>query len=113
MSKKITIPIQHEQPPASWRFYDIYTVDKSKVILKEIELIFQPGAFRKLYAAFYYGDMKVAPEVGMYTGDGGKIVDHPDVVYYSGDKIRLKLVNYDTSNSYYIWGSVELEVEEE
>ena len=112
MGKRIVIPFAINADPSSDRYHELWTVDKAKVVAKEIELHFENGAMDLLYASLYYGDMKVAPKTGEWTANGGRIVDYPDAVYYSGDKVILRVRNVDDTYSWALWGTIEFEVEE-
>ena len=113
MGRRITVPIAISADPGSDKYYELWEVDFPKVRTDEIELHFEDGVMNVLFASLYYGDMKVAPETGEWTSDGGVIRDYPDIVYYRGDKIRLRVRNEDTANPHKIWGTLELEEEEE
>ena len=107
--KRIVIPIAVEAAAGSDSYVELWTVDRAKVKVKEIELHFEDGTLNVLFASLYYGDMKVSPTYGEWTSDGGKTVDYPDVIYYRGDKIRLRVRNTDSANPHKLWGTLELE----
>jgi len=107
--KRIVIPIVVEAPAASDDYYTLWVVDRDKVKTNEIELHFEAGTLNVLFASLYYGDMKVSPETGEWTADGGTIRDYPDAVYFRGDKILLRVRNTDTANPHKLWGTLELE----
>jgi len=113
MSKKIVVPIAIEADPSQDKYHELWTVNRPKVKVKEIELHFENGTMNILFASLYYGDMKVAPETGEWTSDGGRIVDYPDALYYRGDKILLRVRNTDATNPHKVWGTLELEEVEE
>jgi len=110
--KPIVIPIAIEAPADSDKYYELWKVTRPKVRVREIELQFEDGTLNVLFASLYYGNMKVAPETGEWTSDKGRLRDYPDAVYYSGDKIKLRVRNTDTANPHKVWGTLEL-VEEE
>jgi len=111
--KRLVIPIAIEAPADSDKKHELWKVTFPRVRVREIELHFESGVLNVLFASLYYGDMKVSPETGEWTSDGGRIVDYPDAVYYRGDNILLRVRNTDTTNPHKLWGSIELEVEGE
>jgi len=113
MKRRLVIPIAIEADAGSDTKHELWTVDFPKVRTKEIELHFESGVLNVLFASLYYGDMKVAPRTGEWTSDGGRIVDYPDALYFSGDKVLLRVRNTDTTNAHKLWGTLEVEVEEE
>ena len=109
MPRRFTVPINVTAPADSDSFYSLYTVREAHVVAREIELSFESGVHDVLFASLYYGDLKVAPTVGEYTGDGGRVRDVIQVHYFRGDQIKLRVRNTDTANSHYLVGSLELE----
>ena len=113
MGVRFTVPFAIEAGADSDSKYELYEVEFPKVRTKEIELHFESGVMNVLFVSLYYGDMKVAPQTAEWTADGGRIVDYPDALYFRGDKILLRVRNTDTTTSHKVWGSIELEVEED
>jgi len=109
-NKKIIIPFAFRVSAGTvGEKKELWLVDRAKVKTKEIELHFPSGALNALRAELYYGDMKVAPETGYWTGDNGTIRDYPDVIYYRGDKIILLVRNYHPTDDFILWGTLEVE----
>jgi len=109
MVRRYTVAFNIEAPAGSDAFYSLYTVQEDKVIVREIELVFESGTRGVLFASLYYGDMKVAPKEGEYTGDAGRFRDEVNVDYYRGDAVKLRVRNTDTVNPHYLVGSLEVE----
>ena len=107
--RRFTVPIAISADPSSDQKYELYQVKESKVIVREIELVFQSGTFNVLFASLYYGNMKIAPRVSEYTLISGVLRDRVNVPYFRGDKILLRVRNTDTTNTYNVAGSLELE----
>ena len=103
------IPIAVEVAAGADTFVELYTVEDAKVRIKEIELHFPAGAMNYVFLSLYYGNMKKAPRTGEWTGDNGKIKDFPDITYYRGDTILLRARNTHTTDSFKVWGTLELE----
>jgi len=108
--ERFTVPIAINAPASSDQKYVVYSVKEAEVRVREIELAFESGTFNVLFASLYFGDMRVAPRVGEYTSDGGRIRDRVNVPYYRGSQILLRVRNTDTTNAHYLSGSLELEV---
>lgn len=75
----------------------LYTVPAARVFTNKLTMIFFPiGDYGELEISFYYGNEKVMPKTGVYTGDGNIIDDDTDAKWYSGSEIRL---HYKNNNS--------------
>jgi len=72
------------------KFVDIYTVPGGKRFhAKVIRVEFPSGTGGELQVALYYGLRKVAPATPYYNGDDARFEDCIDVLYHSGDPVRL------------------------
>jgi len=113
MGKLKTVPFSITAAAGEDKKHSIYTNEFAKIRTKEIEIITESGTRDVLFISLYYGDMKMSPVTGEWTSDGVKLVDKPDVVYYRGDSVLLRVRNTDTANPHFVYGSLEFEVEEE
>jgi len=76
--------------PAAEGFVDIAVVPGGKALrVTRLEVFFPTGTADELHIAFYYGEMKVFPEVGDLVGDAIKYDKPVDLRYYSQDPIRV------------------------
>jgi len=113
MGRRLIIPFNIDASAGSDEKHEIWEVVYSKIRTKEIEIIPESGTRGVLYCSLYYGDMKIAPETGEWTSDGTKLKDYPDAIYFRGDKILLRVRNTDTANPHFVYGTLEVIVEEE
>ena len=113
MGRRLVIPFNIDAPAGDDSKHELWEVEYSKVRTKEIEIIPESGTRGVLFMSLYYGDMKVSPAEGEWTSDGTKLKDYPDVPYFRGDKILMRVRNTDTANPHFVYGTLEVEVEEE
>jgi len=81
-------------------FVDVYTVDparKLKVVKSQVG--FPIGTYGELKLALYYGEMKMIPRGGHWTGDGMLLVDEMTGKWHGGDKIRLYYKNENATET--------------
>jgi len=72
------------------KFVDIYTVPGGKKFhAKVIRVEFPSGTGGELQVALHYGLRKVAPATDYYAGDDARFKDSIDVLYHSGDPVKL------------------------
>jgi len=72
------------------KFVDVWTVPGGKRFrARRILVHFPSGTGGELRVALYYGLRKVAPATAYYNGDDARFEDEIDVLYHSGDPVRL------------------------
>ena len=87
---KITIPYHLTASAGDSGFVEIYTVDPArKLTTVKIQVAFPIGTYGELQLALYYGNSKVIPHTGYWTGDGVVFVDEMKATWQGGDVIKL------------------------
>jgi len=90
----------------------IYTVPaavKLKVI--ETNVFFPTGTYGELEVTFWRGIMQLLPNTGKYTGDGLVMVDDTPAEWGSGEKVVLKYVNTNPTETRDCWVLMKGELE--
>jgi len=94
MGEKITVPYHLVATKGTSGFKEIWTVTGGKRFhAKKIEIFFPTGASDELHVALYYGMRKVFPKIGDIVGDAIKYEKTIDVIYHSGDSVRIYYKN--------------------
>ena len=112
MGEKVVIPINVSVSPSSTRVTTLYTVPDAKVLkLKKIELHFPSGVSFDLTFVLLYGNMQVYPATGSVTGSDTPHVNEIDVTYFSGDQVKCRVTNSNTTETLRVVGTLEGELE--
>jgi len=97
---KISIVHHLVASPGAEGFVDVYTVDPArKLTTVKTQVGFPIGVYGELLLALYYGEMKVIPKGGYWTGDGLLLVDETRRKWHGGDKVRLYYKNENATET--------------
>jgi len=100
MGKKVSYSYKIEADPGAKGFKTIHTVEAGCILhLKKVEIAFPTGTADELEISFYYGNMKVLPKQGVFTGDAVKYEKQVDLRYFSGDPVRVYYRNLNATYS--------------
>jgi len=100
MGKKVSYSYKLEADPGAEGFVTIHTVEAGCILhLKKVEIAFPTGTEDELEISFYYGNMKVLPKQGVFTGDAVKYEKQVDLRYFSGDPVKVYYKNLNATLS--------------
>jgi len=100
--RRITIPYRLEAPPATKGEVSVWEVPGAQqFLLEEFEIRFPAGTAGDLRVEVLYGELRVIPYRGAYSGDGTRFVERVRVRYYAGDPIRIRYENVHATDTKY------------
>jgi len=99
MTSHVVIKYHLKADPSEEKTISIYKVPNGHTLrITSVEIRFPSGTGGELLVALKYGNMKVYPDSGYASGDGGTIRDDVDITYQSGLDVLLYYKNENTTD---------------
>jgi len=100
MVERVTIPYRLEAPAAKAGEVEVFRAPNGKMFtLEQLEIRFPAGTAGDLRVQILYGQLRMIPYEGSYSGDGTKFVERVQVRYWSGDPIRVWYQNVHATDT--------------
>ncbi len=100
MAEKVTIPYHLVAGAGATGEVSLYTVPGARRLrVKRIITYFPAGNYGELYLSYYVGINQVHPKTGELNGDQVVWDDDVDITIYSGEDLKLKYRNTNTTET--------------
>ena len=97
---KITIPYHLTASAGASGYVELLTVPAGmKLTILKTQIYFPIGTYGELRLALYYGESKIAPYTGYWSGDGCMFTDEMESTWSGGDVIKLYYNNINTTET--------------